>query len=159
MRIDEKVLGPEHPDLAMSLNNFGAMLENQGRYEEAKSYHQRALLVLEKALGADHPNLAEPLLGLAIIDMAQEHPGLARAHAERAVLVSEASESSPDRLASSRFALARALWHYEAERARARTLAEQARDAFVEHGKGREGDLAEVEAWLTEHRVASTRTR
>jgi hypothetical protein len=49
--------------------------------------------------------------------------------------------------------LARALWADRSQRPRARTLAEQARDALAAHGKGREGDLAKVQAWLAEHRA------
>ena len=45
--------------------------------------------------------------------------------------------------------LARALWANPSQRSRARTLAEQARATFAEAGRDR--DVAEADAWLTEH--------
>ena len=39
----EKVLGPEHLNTLTSVNNLGAVLLRQGKYEEAESMHRRAL--------------------------------------------------------------------------------------------------------------------
>ncbi len=41
--LKEKVLGPEHPDTLTSLNNLGAVLDRQGKYEEAEKMHRQAL--------------------------------------------------------------------------------------------------------------------
>ena len=78
-------------------------------------------------------------------------PEAARVHAERAVSIREAGETSPSLLAKARLVLARALWPDPAQRGRARALAEQARDAYVELGEGMEDGAAEARAWLAEH--------
>ncbi len=61
----EKVLGPEHNNVATSLNNLAALYMNQGKYGEAESLYQRALEICEKALGPEHPDVATSLNNLA----------------------------------------------------------------------------------------------
>ncbi len=63
--IDEKTLGPEHPDLATKLNNLANLYQHQGKYEEAESLYQRAIAIGEKILGPEHPDLAARLNNLA----------------------------------------------------------------------------------------------
>ena len=43
LEIRERVLGPDHPDTATSLNNLAILYDNQGRYEEAEPLYKRAL--------------------------------------------------------------------------------------------------------------------
>ena len=152
LEIRQRALGDDHPDVAATLANLGTLLESQGDHEQAALYYQRALRIAEKTLPPDHPDLTLSILGLADVALARRRPDVARAHAERAVSMLEGAKVVPDELAKARFTLARALAFDPAERSRARVLAEQARDAFVEHGKGREAELAEVQAWLTSHR-------
>jgi len=59
-------LGPDHPDVATSLNNLAELYGTQGKYAEAEPLYNRALEIDEKFLGSDHPttttirnNLAE----------------------------------------------------------------------------------------------------
>ncbi|CAN0602204.1 unnamed protein product, partial [Ectocarpus sp. 12 AP-2014] len=54
----EKVLGPEHPDVAASLNNRAGLLESQGKYDDAEPLYVRAIAIGEKTLGPEHPDLA-----------------------------------------------------------------------------------------------------
>jgi tetratricopeptide (TPR) repeat protein len=49
LAIDEKRLGPDHPDVATRLNNLAALYQAQGRYAEAEPLYQRA-----RAIGAKH---------------------------------------------------------------------------------------------------------
>jgi tetratricopeptide (TPR) repeat protein len=155
LAIKEKVLGPDHPDIAVSLNNLGAAADDEGKYEEARGYHERALAIREQALGPDHPLVAYSLTGLGRALLAQDKPADALVHLERALSIRTANNVDPTRLASTRFALARALWDAPAgagqDRARARGLAELARDAFAAAGEKSADDLAEVERWLAEH--------
>jgi uncharacterized protein HemY len=52
----QKLLGDEHPDVATSFNNLGSLRFSQGRYQEAATYLERALALIERLLGPDHPN-------------------------------------------------------------------------------------------------------
>jgi tetratricopeptide (TPR) repeat protein len=63
----EAELGPEHLDVATSLNNLAALLDDQGRYAEAEPLYRRALTIREKALGPEHPDVAESLDDLALL--------------------------------------------------------------------------------------------
>jgi tetratricopeptide (TPR) repeat protein len=47
--------GPEHPDVANSLNNLAALYYSQGQYAKAENLYERALAIWEKALGPEHP--------------------------------------------------------------------------------------------------------
>ena len=58
LAIREKALGPDHPDVAQSLNNLAELYQAQGRYAEAEPLYKRALAIREKALGPDHPDVA-----------------------------------------------------------------------------------------------------
>ena len=51
----EKALGPEHPDVASSLNTLASVYKSQGRYGEAEPLFKRSLAIWEKVLGPEHP--------------------------------------------------------------------------------------------------------
>jgi Tfp pilus assembly protein PilF len=53
--IHEKALGPDHPDTAASLNNFGYLLHAQGDLAGARPYVERALAIFDEALGGCAP--------------------------------------------------------------------------------------------------------
>ena len=67
LAIDEKALGPDHPDVATALNNLAGLYDDQGRYAEAEPLYKRALAIREKALGPDHPDVAASLNNLAAL--------------------------------------------------------------------------------------------
>ncbi|MEM9459548.1 MAG: serine/threonine-protein kinase [Myxococcota bacterium] len=148
-----RALGPTHPKLAIVLSNIAMVQVEQQELQQARDTYQRALAIFEQALGPTHPMLAYPLQGLAQIALERRDFDTARQKAQRALSIREASAIDPTLVAGSRFALARALWPDRAERPRARTLAQQARDAWATHGPGREDALAEVDAWLATHRA------
>ena len=58
LAINEKALGPDHLDVARSLNNLAGLLKAKGNYAAAEPLYRRALAIAEKALGPDHPNVA-----------------------------------------------------------------------------------------------------
>ncbi len=60
MAIARRALGPDHPDVATTLNNLAVLSTSQGRYAEAEPLYKRALAIDEKALGPDHPDVAQP---------------------------------------------------------------------------------------------------
>ena len=55
-QINEKVLGPEHPSVAYSLNNLAFIYESIGEYDRSLNLFKRAFEILESKLGQNHPN-------------------------------------------------------------------------------------------------------
>ncbi len=45
LAIREKVLGPEHPDVATALSNLAFLYYTQGRYAEVEPLYQRSLAI------------------------------------------------------------------------------------------------------------------
>ncbi|MGZ5966628.1 MAG: hypothetical protein ACXWP4_03095, partial [Polyangiales bacterium] len=76
-------------------------------------------------------------------------PVAARAPLERAVALRESGGAAKEKLAQSRFALARAL--VNDDRKRARALALQAEEGFAGAGEAAAKDLEAVRAWLLAH--------
>jgi CHAT domain-containing protein/Flp pilus assembly protein TadD len=71
LAIREKALGPDHPDVATSLNSVALLYDNLGRDADAEPLYKRALAIREKALGPDHPDVAQSLNNLAELYGAQ----------------------------------------------------------------------------------------
>ena len=67
--IDEKILGPQHPDLSRALFTLGTTLYHMAHYEEAESVLRRGVSVARESLG-DHATTATALnnLGLVLMD-------------------------------------------------------------------------------------------
>jgi tetratricopeptide (TPR) repeat protein len=61
LRIREQVLGPQHPDTALSVEILGDACMQQGDVAGAQSFYERALRIREKALGPEHPDTARSL--------------------------------------------------------------------------------------------------
>ena len=60
-----RIHGPEHPDVAESLDDLACVLDYQGRYAEAESMFRQALRMRQKLLGTEHPEVALSLNNLA----------------------------------------------------------------------------------------------
>jgi tetratricopeptide (TPR) repeat protein len=56
--IKQKILSPNHPDLATSYACHGSVYDNMGEYSKALSYYEKALEIKQKTHPANHPNLA-----------------------------------------------------------------------------------------------------
>src|SRR5262249_41044542 len=70
LAIREKLLGPDHPDVAMVLDGLGSLYKKEGRYTEAEALYKRALAIREKSLGPnnrDHFLVAQSLGSLAAL--------------------------------------------------------------------------------------------
>jgi len=67
LRVAEASFGPEHPNVAKSLNNLAALYHAQGKYAEAEEFLKRSLAIKEKALGPDDPDVAASLNNLAAL--------------------------------------------------------------------------------------------
>ena len=58
---------PSDSGLALTINALAAVLDLQGRRDEAEALYKRTLAVQEQALGPDHPYVADTLENLAIV--------------------------------------------------------------------------------------------
>ncbi len=65
LEVAEQNVGPDHPDVAQSLNNLALLYQTQGEYAKAEPLYKRSLGIWEKALGPDHPRVATILENLA----------------------------------------------------------------------------------------------
>ncbi len=60
LAIDEHSFGPEHPNVAIRLNNLAQLLQATNRLAEAEPLMRRALAIDEQSFGPEHPNVATP---------------------------------------------------------------------------------------------------
>jgi tetratricopeptide (TPR) repeat protein len=85
LAINEKALGPKHPDTAQSLNNLALLLHTQGDLAGAKPLYERALAIQEKALGPEHSNTNAARGNLARLLLMSRQPTQAHALSEAAL--------------------------------------------------------------------------
>ena len=112
LNIRQRELGPDHLDVATSLNDLAGVLYYQGDYDRAESLFRRALAIRRQQLGNDHPDVALSLNNLALVLkvkgdyeraeslfrqalalwrklLGAEHPGLAKSLNNLAVVLKE----------------------------------------------------------------------
>jgi Tfp pilus assembly protein PilF len=96
--IHERVVGAEHPDTALSLNNLAGLYQAEGNYPAARPLHERALAIYEQVLGDSHPDTARSLNNLAGLYQAEGNYAAARSLYERALAIYEqvVGASHPD---------------------------------------------------------------
>ena len=71
LEIRERLLGPEHPEVATSLNNMGVLAREAGDYPAALEYYERARAIRDKVLPPDHPDLVVSLNNIGALRFAQ----------------------------------------------------------------------------------------
>ena len=148
----EKTLGPDHPRVAIALSNLGAALRKDHKPAEALAAFQRSLAINDKRFGTDYADSLDDLLGIGESLVALDRPRDALPTIERALHLAESGEPSAWGIAEARFALAEALWASGGDRARARSLAAQARAGMAaEHNELAQDQLAEIDAWIAQH--------
>ena len=67
LEIDQNTFGPDHPDVAIRLNNLGLVLKGQGDLNGAKTNLEHALEIDQNTFGPDHPNAATLLSNLGMV--------------------------------------------------------------------------------------------
>jgi tetratricopeptide (TPR) repeat protein len=67
LAIAEESYGPDHPTVAIRLNNLAGLLRATNRLSEAEPLYRRALAIGEKSYGPGHPYVAIDLWGLAVL--------------------------------------------------------------------------------------------
>lgn len=91
LKIITETFGPDHPDVAIHLNNLGTALQDLGDLEGARASYERALAIEEAVHGPDDPNITSVLNNLG--DVLQDLGDLegARASYGRALAINEAA--------------------------------------------------------------------
>ena len=97
LRIAEQAGGPNHPLVALSLNNLALLYKTQGEYTQAEPLYQRALEIKEKTLGPEHPSVALSLNNLAELCRVQGQYTKAQLLYSRALKIKEKT-LGPDHL-------------------------------------------------------------
>jgi tetratricopeptide (TPR) repeat protein len=87
LEVAEQNVGPDHPDVATSLNNLALLYDTQGDYAKAEPLYKRSLAISEKALGPDHPAVATSLENLAALYRATKRNAEAEALEKRAAQI------------------------------------------------------------------------
>src|SRR6266487_499277 len=65
LTIAERTFGPDHIQVAQTLNNLARLYVAQGKYTETEGLYKQALNIQEKVLGLEHPDTALTLYNLA----------------------------------------------------------------------------------------------
>jgi tetratricopeptide (TPR) repeat protein len=89
LAIDEKVFGPDHPNVVRELNNFATLLQDTNRLVEAEPLMRRALAINEKSFGPDDPNVALCLNNLATLLQSTDRKDEAEPLIRRALAIDE----------------------------------------------------------------------
>jgi CHAT domain-containing protein/Tfp pilus assembly protein PilF len=85
LEIRERLLGTEHRNVAIGINNLAGIYADRGEYVKAEPLYRRALDIREKALGNDHPSTAEILNNLGVLYYYQGKYGEAEPLQKRAL--------------------------------------------------------------------------
>jgi serine/threonine-protein kinase len=107
LALKEQVLGPLHPDTALSAMNVGLAFHELGRDADGAPYSRRAVETLERLLGTDSAQVA-----IALYNEGEVLTGLgrladARAALERAIAIWTKGGASPFFIALAQYDLAR----------------------------------------------------
>jgi CHAT domain-containing protein/Tfp pilus assembly protein PilF len=89
LEIREKILGPEHRDVAAALNDLAILYDSKGDHAKAEPLYLRSLAIAEKTLGPEHPDAARALSNLALLYSAREEYGKAEPLYKRALAIAE----------------------------------------------------------------------
>lgn len=149
LAIDEATLGPDHPTVAMTLSNLGNVLEDLGDHEGALAAQRRSLKIREDKLGPDHPDLIWTLLGLSGVHQARGEQDLAIPLLQRGLEIAAKNDTNPLLVAGVKFELAQALVGTGGDKARARTLGQEALATYHAE-QGRPEDISSIETFLAE---------
>ena len=89
LAIREKLLGPDHPQTAETLNNLALLLRDEGDHAAARPLLERALAINESTFGPEHGATATSLNNLALLLRDEGDLAAARPLFERALAAAE----------------------------------------------------------------------
>jgi eukaryotic-like serine/threonine-protein kinase len=135
--------GEETVSTATSRFNLGVALHRSGEVREAVRQLESARDVMAQKLSPEHPDLlaARAALADALVDLGDITQALPKLEA----LLQDAKADAPV-LATTRFALARALWTQQPGSAEAMDLGKKARESFAELGYTK--TVEQIDRWL-----------
>jgi tetratricopeptide (TPR) repeat protein len=90
LAIREARLGPDHLEVAQSLNDLGSVLRELGELATARTHLERALAIREAQLGPDHPDVADSVANLGLVLGNQGELAAARDAHQRALAIRQA---------------------------------------------------------------------
>jgi tetratricopeptide (TPR) repeat protein len=67
LEIRERLLEPEHPDVAIAINSLADIYTDKGEYANADLLYRRSLASREKTLDKDHPDIGASLYSIAML--------------------------------------------------------------------------------------------
>ena len=91
LEVDQALLGPDHPKVAIRLNNLAQLLKATNGLSEAEPLMRRALEIDEASYGPDHLEVATDLNNLATLLLATNRLSEAEPLMRRALVIDEAS--------------------------------------------------------------------
>jgi tetratricopeptide (TPR) repeat protein len=121
----QRVLGPEHPEIADVLHNLGVMQRQLKRYDEADQTLRRVLKIRRDAFGEQHDKTAASLQALGNLEFMRGNYDAARDLLSQALAVVEALGGLEEEKASMLDSLG-AIAHRKGEQAEARTYMRKA---------------------------------
>ena len=89
LQLRERLLGPDHLDVADSLNDLALLHWERGEYTKAEPLFQRVVAICEKLRGAEHPDVATALSNLAVLYSDQGEHAKAEPLLQRALTITE----------------------------------------------------------------------
>lgn len=149
LKIRDEKLDPDHLDFGYAYVGIAVCYYHLGKTREARTYFEKAATLWEKLQGEESAMLAGPLRGLAALDIDRGRDlNRAVAQLERALKLIRDNGSDVQEIAMTEFAMARALWGSDPDRAK-----ELARGALAgyEGLAFRKDSPEQVQAWLDSH--------
>ncbi len=89
LKIDERLLGFDHPKMAVDMNNIALVCKEKGELDAALLYFKRALEIDEQIFGSLHPNVASDLNNIALVFLDKNEMDTALVYLERALEIDE----------------------------------------------------------------------
>ena len=89
LKIKEKQLPENHPDLAKAYDNILTIYFNNGDFEKAMEYGLKALKIREKVLDENHPDLAESYNNISVLYHEKGEDDIAFEYALKALKIRE----------------------------------------------------------------------
>ena len=149
LAIDEKILGVDHPETALQLENRAELLNSAGRFSEADGLGRRALAIWQREIGPEHPAVASALTIIGRSSLGMGNAREAITTLDRAYSIRQSLDPEPSRVAETGFLLAQAMWSKRASRQDAMTIALEAKKNYAEASNSQ--GVAEVTHWLASH--------